>query len=130
MGVGMSRREQRMNLQGSDAECFALADTDIPTWQVVHRSADDLAVGDRLELESPADVIGMNVCFQGVSEFQAHLVHDFKVAVRRLQHRVNEHGLAGLRAAEQIGVGERFRFEELPENHDESVLRVNSPGLT
>ena len=94
--------------------------------RVVHRGTGNLAISNRLELEGPTHVIGVNVRLQGISEFQTHLVQNFKVAVRRLHHRIDEHGLASLRTAKQIGVGERFRFEELPENHGESVLYVNS----
>ena len=126
MGVGMPRSEQRVNLQSSDAERLTLANADIPACQVVHRGTGNLAISDRLELEGPTYVIGVNVCLQGISEFQTHLVQNFKIAVRRLHHRIDKHSLSGLRAAEQIGVGERFRFEELPENHGESVLYVNS----
>lgn len=122
MGVGVPRRKQRMDLKSPDTERFAFTNPDIPARQVVHCSPCDLAVGDRLELESPAHVIGMDVRLQGISEFQAHLVQDFDVPVHRLHHRVDKHGLAGLRTAEQIGVCERFRFEQLPENHDEFFL--------
>ena len=129
MGVGMPRREQRVDFQGANAECLPFADADVPALQVVHRGAGDLAVGDRLELERPAHVVGVDVRLQGMGELQVHLVQDVKVAVRRLHHRVDQHGLAGLRAAEQIGVGERFPFEELSENHVRPFSAWTPPAL-
>ncbi len=55
----------------------------------------------------------MDMGLEGVEELQIQLLQQRDVAAQLLVDRIDDHGLARLAVGEQIGVGRRFRIEQL-----------------
>ena len=63
----------------------------------------------------PGQVIGVDMGIDAVGERETELLQQRCVTLRRVQHRVDQGGLAGVRTTDQVGVGTRVRLEQLSE---------------
>ena len=101
----------------ADPQRLVLGHADIGAGQVVDGGVDDLAAGEAAKPAGRGDVVGVDVGVQGAGERQLQLLQHRQVAFDRLDDRIEEHGLPGLRVGEQVGVGRGLRLVELTEDH-------------
>lgn len=115
--VGVARREQRVDADAAELEGLTLFQPRVDAGEIVERRVRDAAASLRLELACRGEVIGVDMGVERIDQLQAELVEFLEVALPGRQHWVDQHRLAGLLAAEQVGIGAGHRFEELPKNH-------------
>ncbi|MGY4515225.1 hypothetical protein [Lysobacter sp. HA18] len=75
----------------------------------------------------------MDVRVDGHRQAQAERAQQLQVALPLRQYRIDQHGLPGFRAGDEIGVGRRHRIEQLAEDHRAFLCDVgivaSRPGL-
>lgn len=59
----------------------------------------------------------MDVRFKGRAECQAKVFNRLKIAFVRFQNGIDQNGLPGLVAPDEVGVGARLGLEQLLKNH-------------
>jgi hypothetical protein len=67
-------------------------------------------------------MISMDVGFQAADKLQPELAKQRAVAAHLLEDGINEHGLAGFAATQQIGVGGGLRVDQLSEDQRHGFL--------
>ena len=69
-------------------------------------------------------MVGMDMGFERIEQFQPQLVDQRRVAPHLLEHRIDDDRLAAFRIGQQIGVGRGGRIEQLAEDQHRSPLNV------
>lgn len=111
---------QRIERDAAELKRRAFDDADVDARQAVDGGRGDLASDALLEVQRRGDVIGMDVRVERVGQREPERLQDVKMAVDRIDDRVDQHRLPGLLTPEQVGVGAGNGFEQLVE--DQGVL--------
>jgi len=115
--VGVTRGVERMDIQLADANRFPFRDRNIGPISSAQRRNRAPTAGAVTKRGRAGHMIGVDVRLDREAERKAETRELGKVALGGLQHRIDQGSLAAVRAADEIGVGRRLRFEQLPEQH-------------
>ena len=117
MIVGMAGREERSKPQLAHRDRRSFGDGEIDQLGPAGGGEAGFRPAERPKAARPRYVVGMDMGFERACEPEAQAVDDVEIALDRLQNGIDQHRLARLLAADQIGVGRGSRLEQLTEDH-------------
>ena len=120
--VGMPRRIQRLEGESFDTDLVAVAHpdgNDIGLALFAHHRDAARALTQRFK---SGDVVGVEMGVDRLHQPEIELLQKLDVAVDPFEHRVDDERFSAMAAREKIGVGAGGRVEQLPEDHDESLI--------
>src|SRR5712671_6034417 len=119
----MARRRPDLQLALAEFDAVAMDEIAVGADRAAIARQRDLAAELALQHPRAGDVVGMDMGLERPGEAEPELGHQRRVAPHLLKYRIDEHRLAGLAVAEQVGVSRRGRVEQLAEDQHRRVLR-------
>jgi hypothetical protein len=128
--AGVARSGPRFEAAAAEGDAVTVVQQPVGVLRGRRLGQHDLAAAAQLQQPGAGDMVGVDVGVQRGQQAQAEFAQQRSVAAHVLEHRVDEHGLAGIGVAEQVGVGRRRRIEELAEDeHAKPLLLELRAGM-
>jgi hypothetical protein len=75
-------------------------------------------------------MIGVDMGLDRPAQREPQLVDERRVAAHLLEHRIDDHRVAGVAVGEKIGIGRGLRVEHLPEDQHPSIIHHGGTEVT
>ena len=115
--VGVAGRVERLEAQTLDRQPIALADPHRHDVDLALLAHDGHAAGAVAQGAEACDVVGMQMRVDRLDQPEVEFLHQLEIAVDLVEHRIDDQRLASVSARQDVTVGARNGFEQLPEDH-------------